>query len=270
MLTLAIAALTPFISFADVTLSNGVRLHYAEQGPHHGPAVILLHGYSDSWFSFSRVMPLLPADRRIIAPDLRGHGGSDRPRSGYRMTDMADDVIRLMDALNVPSAVIVGHSMGSFVAQAVVERAPARVSQLVLVGSAPHADNQVVQGVRKAVEGLRDPIDEGFVREFQYGTVSAPVPSTFMEQAIANSRLMPAAVWREVLDGIIEYRASVRLPIKTLVLGGVHDEVFSVNEQIRLAAEYPNVKLRLIDDVGHSLHWEHPQRFVQELVAFMK
>ena len=71
-------------------------------------------------------MPLLPAEQRVIAVDLRGHGDSDKPADGYRMTDFADDVIRLMDAVDIPSAVVVGHSMGSFVAQALVERAPQR------------------------------------------------------------------------------------------------------------------------------------------------
>ena len=61
----------------------------------------MIHGYSDSWFSFSRVLPLLPPELRVIAPDMRGHGDSERPPSGYRIADMADDVIRLMDALNV-------------------------------------------------------------------------------------------------------------------------------------------------------------------------
>ena len=74
MVRLTLAALAPPMSFADVALGNGVRLHYARQGPPDGPAIILLHGYSDSSFSFSRVMPLLPPELRVIAPDLRGHG----------------------------------------------------------------------------------------------------------------------------------------------------------------------------------------------------
>ena len=102
----------PAISLDVVRLSNGVTLHYASQGPRTGPAVIMIHGYSDSWFSFSRVLPLLPPELRVIAPDMRGHGDSERPLSGYRIADMADDVIRLMDALNIPKAVLIGHSMG--------------------------------------------------------------------------------------------------------------------------------------------------------------
>jgi len=270
MMTATFAALVPLITFADVTLSNGIRLRYAQQGPRQGTALILLHGYSDSSFSFSRVMPLLPADLRIIAPDLRGHGDSDRPARGYAVADMADDVLRLMDALEIPAAVVVGHSMGSFVAQAVVERAPGRVSKLVLLASAVKADNAVIDEMKPVVARLTDPVDAEFVRQFQYSTIGEPVPEAFMEKAIETSGRMPSHVWRQVLDGLVSYRASARPAIKTLVLGGVNDTVFSVQEQSLLAAEYPNVKLRLIDNIGHALHWEDPQRFVTELLAFLQ
>ena len=72
-------ALAPVISLAEVTLANGVRLQYRRQGPESGPALILLHGYSDSSLSFARIMPLLPPEQRVIAVDLRGHGDSDKP-----------------------------------------------------------------------------------------------------------------------------------------------------------------------------------------------
>lgn len=129
------AAPTP--RFADVTLATGVRLRYAEQGDRGGPAVILLHGYSDSWFSWSRVMPLIPARYHVIAPDQRGHGDSDKPEGGYAMRDMAADVLSLMDALHLERATVVGHSMGSFIAQQIAVAASGRVERLVLVGSAP-------------------------------------------------------------------------------------------------------------------------------------
>ena len=109
-------ALAPAPSLSRVVLSNGVTLQVATQGPSSGPAIIMLHGLSDSWFSFSRVLPLFPPDRRIVVPDLRGHGDSDRPVE-YRMADFAGDVIRLMDALKIEKAAIVGHSMGSFLRQ---------------------------------------------------------------------------------------------------------------------------------------------------------
>ena len=270
MVYFAIAARAPVSSLASVTLPDGVRLHYRRQGPQSGPAIVLLHGYSDSSLSFTRIMPLLPPEQRVIAVDLRGHGDSDRPADGYRMHDLAADVIQMMDALNVPSAVVVGHSMGSFVAQALVERAPRRVSGLVLLGSAPVPVNDTMSELRATVAAFTDDlVDAAFVREFQYSTIAQPVPDTFMEAAIANSRRMPAAIWKKVISGMMDYRPALpRSTVRTLVLGGTRDAVFSVSEQTALAQQYPFARLRLIDDVGHTLHWEQPEVFVRELRHF--
>ena len=82
-----VAAPTP--SFGDAHLPSGVRLHCVQQGPPTAPAVLMLHGYTDSWYSFSRVLPLLPPDLRFIVPDQRGHGSSDKPLSGYGMNEFA-------------------------------------------------------------------------------------------------------------------------------------------------------------------------------------
>jgi non-heme chloroperoxidase len=256
-------------SLGQVRLSTGLTLHYAAQGPAEGPAVILLHGYSDSWFSFSRVLPLLPTEMRIIAPDLRGHGDSDRPSAGYRIGDLAADVVALMDALAVPKAVVVGHSMGSFVARRVYELAPQRVSRLVLVGSAPIANNDVMRELALAVNSLGDPVDQTFVRDFQLSTISVPVPEPFLEAVIANSRRMPAAIWRAIMQGLLEYEPVALSPeIRTLVLGGRRDAVFSATEHMVLARQFPRGELHLIDGVGHTLHWEQPSTFVSALIRF--
>ena len=102
MVSFATGAPPAPMSLNHARLSNGVTLHFAAQGPKTGPAVVMLHGFTDSWFSFSRVLPLLPAEMRVIAPDMRGHGDSERPPLGYR-ADLADDVLRLMDALDSES-----------------------------------------------------------------------------------------------------------------------------------------------------------------------
>ena len=244
-------------------------LHYRQQGPQAGPAIILLHGYSDSSLSFARIMPLLPSEQRVIAVDLRGHGDSDKPRDGYRISDLADDVLEMMDVLDVPAAVVVGHSLGSFVAQALVERDASRVSALVLVASAPRLDNVVVRELQSVVAGLTDPIDAAFVRDFQYSTVAQHVPEAFMDAAIDNSRRMPAAVWKKVMEGMLEFEPALpRASVRTLILGGTRDAVFSVDEQSALARQYPFGQLRLIDEVGHALHWEQPDVFVRELMQF--
>ena len=264
-------ATAPLASLTDVTLANNVRLRYARQGPATGPAIIMLHGYSDSSFSFSRVMPLLPPNLRVIAPDMRGHGHSDRPASGYRIEDMATDVVQLMDALHVPTAVVAGHCMGSFIAQALTVQAPDRVKGLVLLASAPLVASDAVKELAPAIDALTDPVDEAFVREFQYSTIAQPVPDAFMDAAIANSRRMPAAIWKELFEGFLAYEPRLPRPnVRVLVLGGTRDAVFPAAEQIALAQQYPFAKATLIEDAGHSLHWEQPETFVSALLEFVR
>jgi pimeloyl-ACP methyl ester carboxylesterase len=269
MTPIALAAPATPIHLDRVTLSNGITLHYATQGPHNGPAVVFLHGYSDSWFSFSRIMPLMPTELRLVAADMRGHGDSDRPPLGYGMHDLAGDVVRMLDALAIPQAVIVGHSMGTFVARKVLELAPDRVSRLVLVSGGPRGNTPVMLELQRAVNTLADPVDEGFVREFQMSCIGAPVPEDFVEAAIANSRRMPARVWRGIISGMIEFESALDKPaVRTLVIGGRQDTVFSVPEQIALARLFPRGELHLIDQAGHSLHWEQPNTFVSALLRF--
>jgi pimeloyl-ACP methyl ester carboxylesterase len=258
----------PAISTSYVRLSNGITLHVATQGPKLGPAMIMLHGITDSWFSFSRVLPLFAADMRVVVPDQRGHGDSERPAS-YRLDDFADDVIRLMDALQIEKAVILGHSMGSFVARKVYEMAPQRVARLVLVGAGPESTTAGMMELAAAVHQLTDPVDEAFVREFQMSCVNAPVPEPFMEAAIANSRRTPARVWQAAFQGLLEGRISLFRPqVRALVLGGRQDAVFSATEHMVLARQFPRGELHLVDGVGHSLHWEQPATFVSALLRF--
>jgi non-heme chloroperoxidase len=253
----------------DVRLPSGVRLHYAEQGPESGAAILLLHGYSDSSGSWGLVMPRLPADLRVIALDQRGHGWSDRPEGAYTVDQFATDALDAMDALGIPSATVVGHSMGSFVARRVAERAPDRVTRLVLLGSASTANNAAVRELLHAVNGLSDPVDPAFVREFQMSTAARPVPADFMARAIANSQAMPAHVWKAALASLVAYQPSEPVRCPTLVIGGDADGVFSKEEQTQLARDIPGAVLELESGIGHALNWEDPDRFVASLLRFL-
>jgi non-heme chloroperoxidase len=253
----------------DVRLPDGLNLHYASQGPETGPGILMLHGYSDSWFSFGRVLPLLPDHLRVIVPDQRGHGQSARPRSGYGMDDLAADAVQLMDALQVPDAVVVGHSMGSFVARRVAEMAPTRVSRLMLMGSGPRGANAVLTDLRSAVHELTDPIDPDFVRAFQESTVHQPVPADFIAGAITNSQGMPARVWKALIDGQVAFAPTGAPRCPTLVIGGDRDAVFSREEHEALAAAIPGARLEIVEGVGHALHWERPERFAAALAGLV-
>jgi len=262
----------PSLRFADVRLKTGVRLHYAEQGDPAGQPVILLHGYTDSWFSFSRVLPLLGAKYRVYALDLRGHGDSDRPASGYQFHDFAADVVAFMDAKGLKRATIVGHSMGSFIAQQIALAAPERVERLVLVGSATTVRNNVVLELQQAVETLGDPVPAKFAREFQASTIYQPLPDDFMDRVVAESLKLPARVWRATMTGMLAADGKTKLgniKTPTLILWGDQETVFPRAEQDLLAAQLPQAILQVYPKTGHALHWERPEQFVHDLEEFI-
>jgi non-heme chloroperoxidase len=89
------------LHFATTAVATGPLLHYAEQGDPGGEALLFIHGWPDSWFSFSRVLPLLPAAYHAYAIDLRGFGDSERPADGYTINQFAADVVAFMDAVGI-------------------------------------------------------------------------------------------------------------------------------------------------------------------------
>lgn len=114
------------------TTANGLKFHYQQAGS--GPDVVLIHGVTGDlsiWF-LCRAMQALSGSHRVTAYDLRGHGYSDAPPSGYTSADHARDLFALMDALEIESAAVVGHSFGGVIALHAAVLEPARVEALVL------------------------------------------------------------------------------------------------------------------------------------------
>src|SRR5262245_1778152 len=262
----------PSLRFADARLTTGVRLRYAEGGDPAGRPIILLHGYTDSWFSFTRALPYFDPSWRVYILDQRGHGDSERPAGGYTFPDFAADVIAFMDAKGIQRATLVGHSMGSLVAQGVAIAAPERVERLVLIGSATTVRNEAVVQFRQAVEKLSDPVPEEFARDFQVSCVHQPAPNEFMDRVVAQSRKAPARVWKAVIAGMLagDYKAQlglIRTP--TLIVWGDRDAFFSRAEQDSLAAALPNAVLKVYPETGHCPNWERPEQFAQDLKDFI-
>lgn len=99
----------------SVGLVNGINLPYVEQGNPDGMPVVLLHVWGESMGSFDRLLPALPSSLHVLAMDQRGHGGADKPATGYDLSDYAADV-EVFDALGLESVVLLGSSSGGYVA----------------------------------------------------------------------------------------------------------------------------------------------------------
>jgi pimeloyl-ACP methyl ester carboxylesterase len=137
-LTLNSGLQTPAIVEKDVTV-RGHRLHYLEAGS--GPAVVLLHGMGADSRAWRFVLPSLAANFHVFAIDQVGFGQSDKPDIPYRVSVLVDHVSGFLDAVKIPTASIVGHSLGGWVAARFAVAHPDRVDRLVLVDAAGYGDD---------------------------------------------------------------------------------------------------------------------------------
>jgi pimeloyl-ACP methyl ester carboxylesterase len=254
---------------ATTRLATGPLIHFAEQGDPGGEALIFVHGWPDSWSSWSRVFALLPDGYHAFALDQRGFGNSEQPASGYTIDQLAADVVAFMDAVGVARATLIGHSMGTFVARRVAENDPERVAGLVLVGSALTAANAVMREVQLLLAPLADPLPEAFVREFQASAIHRPLPEPFFEGIVATSLQAPAWVWQRMFDGLLAFDDGDdlgRIAAPTRILCGDHDALFADDEQQRrLAAAIPDARLTILPETGHSPNWERPEQVAAAL-----
>jgi non-heme chloroperoxidase len=258
----------------SVELPGRVRLAYVEQGEPSGVPMLMLHGITDSWRSFEPVLPRLPASVHLFALSLRGHGDSDRPASGYQPDELAADVAAFMDVLGIGPAVIVGHSMGSYIAQRFAIDYPERTSNLVLMGSFLRLQSfqGAVQFWEDDLSRLTDPIDPAFALAFQESTLAQPIPQAFLDTVVQESLKVPARIWQAAWKGLMEADHSGEIgsiTAPTLIAWGDQDAYFLRTDQEALAAAIKDAQLLIYEGAGHALHWEEPERFAADLMAFV-
>jgi len=257
-----------------VRLSTGVTLSGAEQGEAGAPALILLHGYSDSWPSFVPLMQHLPRSLRVVAVSVRGHGDSDQPAEGYGLASLAADVAALLDALGIARAVVLGHSMGSLVATRFALDHPGRLDALVLIGAFRTLKGNAgfEEMCRDSIAGMTDPVDADFVRSFQESTLAVRLPDDFFATVLAESGKLTAQVWRAVAASLRteDHSAELgRIAVPTLILWGDRDNFTGEAEQRALAAAIRGARLIPYANTGHALHWEQPERAASDIAAFL-
>jgi pimeloyl-ACP methyl ester carboxylesterase len=259
----------------SIALPTGVTLRYAEQGHASGVPVVFLHGVTDSWRSFEHVFEHLPPTVHAFALSQRGHGDSSRPENGYTFADMSSDLRAFMDAVKLPAAVIVGHSMGASVAQRFAIDHPARAAGLVLIGSFAtfYQDPALGEYYATGLSKLRDPIDYGFARDFQTSTLARELPPDQLDTFVKESLKVPSRVWQALFKGFLETpdfsRDLTKVAAPTLLLWGERDSYVPRQHQELIRTLVPRARLVTYAETGHALHWEHPERFTADLIAFV-
>jgi pimeloyl-ACP methyl ester carboxylesterase len=257
----------------SVRLPNAVTLRYVEQGAADGTPVILAHGFPDSWRSYEPVMKHLPAKLRVVALSLRGYGDSDHPEGTYHPRDLAADLDAFMDRLGIPAAYVVGHSMGSYVAEYLALDHPERVLGLMLIGTfRTLVGRSDLAEMADALDRMGETVDHGLIREFQQSTLAQAVPDSFFDMIVSESAKVPAHVWRGALRALLQidhFDQLGRIKAPSFIFWGDQDGMSTLRDQHAVAAAIGG-ELRLYADAGHSLQWEEPKRFAQDLAKLIE
>ena len=242
---------------------DGVRLACHVEGD--GPPLLLLHGLGGSHDDWRRQFPAFSRDYRVIAPDLRGFGDSER-QEPFTIAQHARDAVGLLDALGVGRAHVVGLSMGGAVAMELALAEPGRVAGLVLANTAPSFELRGWQrrymGVSRLLLALLLGVG-GVARLFSKAVFPAPhqesLRKRLLERASHTSRWVYIASLRALVRWDAEQRlSSLRCP--TLVIGAEHDYT-DIHEKRRWAAKIPGARVVMLPGSRHRSELDAPAAF---------
>jgi pimeloyl-ACP methyl ester carboxylesterase len=255
----------------SVTTADGLTLTYVEAGNPDGPPLLLLHGYTDNSRSWSLLAPLL-ADRRLIMVDLRGHGGSAAPVCCYGPDSLAHDVDSFIQAIDLPRADVMGHSLGSIAAMSLAAWYPERVNHLVLVSTALSMPAAPTEWLWANVPGLPDTIDPQSQFMLDWYWNPNPVSADFIDRERAESAATPRQTWMGVLRGLSAMDLTKVAPMvqaPTLILWGDQDGFFDATSQEAVKAAFPKAGYEAFPGFGHNMFWEVPDQVAAKVAAFL-
>ncbi len=248
-----------------------LRLHYLDQGPRNGPALVLSHPLGLNLTVWDAVIPLLPPSLRVIRYDHRGHGGSDTPPAPYAMGALVRDAERLLDHLGVRDCVFLGLSMGGLVAQGLAVKRLDQVRALILSNTAAKIGYQShwqarIDEVRG--QGLIPGVDDTMKRLFS---------RTFL----AGDK---AVQWRDVLQGCqVEgwlgcaaaiagtdfYTPTAGLTLPSLVIASSNDAVTPPDLVRETADLIRGSRFHLMRGPGHLPCVETPDAYAALIIGFL-
>ena len=231
------------------------------------PALLLVHGFTDTSRSFSLLAPHL-AGRRLIMPDLRGHGGS-QTGEGCRIADFASDIAGLIAHLRLDRPVLVGQSLGAMVAIALAARHNELIGGLVLLAGTLKPDLAQNHPLVMGVQSLRDPISPADPFYAWWHACRPGVPEPFLAGLAKDASEMPVSRWQATLKEIRRTDLSDlarAVQARTLIIAGEHDPLFGQAHQRALLDALIGASLVHAEECGHNPHWEDPA-FVAEAIG---
>jgi pimeloyl-ACP methyl ester carboxylesterase len=241
--------------------SNGVRLHYYLHGPDDGQPIVLVHGYASNyqlnWVGSRWQETLTKAGRLVIGFDCRGHGRSEKPHdpAAYARAEMAADVVRLLDHLDIRKAEYLGYSMGARIGLDLLIDHAERVWKAALAGAGKFGAGAGAEQIARAMRG-DDSVDLPIAKKFA-AFAHAYGPNDY--EALAACIIGPhRKLEKEIL---------VRINTPVLVITGEQDDVLPMSKEV--AHELGNAKFELIEGRNHD-NAVPARAFKDKVLAFLE
>lgn len=259
-------------------LPDGETLAYLQMGDPKGTPVVLIHGYTDSARDWVPMLPYMPKRFRLILVDIRGHGDSSKPECCYDLYDFAYDIKLLLDRLHVRRADVVGHSLGSLIAQRFAEVWPERTNRVVLISSTGGRDPCAAPEPGKfdfeaQIRALKEPLRADSPFMIAWWDSPTPVNAEFIRRQREDSARIPLRVWIAVLDEgltMTDLKAQLpRLKAPTLLIWGSKDPIMGPADRASLRAALPHAEVKIFDGLGHNPFWERPRAVADEISRFL-
>jgi 3-oxoadipate enol-lactonase len=254
---------------------DNIQIAFDDSGT--GPAVVLLHGFPFNRSLWNEQVAVLSGSHRVITPDLRGFGDSDAAEGPAAMSRMAEDVVKLMDALGISNATIGGLSMGGYVVLAFFKLFPERVKALVLADTRPQSDTE--EGKQARAEQAKKVLSEGML-----GIVNSMLPKLFTPESVSKRpdsvkrirdmmiKTKPAGAAAALL-GMAERADHTEtlsgINVPTLILVGRDDAITPVADSENMQQRIPGSRLVIIENAGHVSNVEQADVFNAELKTFV-
>jgi pimeloyl-ACP methyl ester carboxylesterase len=263
---------------------DGVRLHWVEVGhTTDKPAVVLLHGLTDSHRTWRELAPVLARDRRVLVPDLPGHGMSARPDATYELPWYAHVMTQWLESLNLTSVDLVGHSFGGGVGQVMLLEGAERIRRLVLVASGGLGREIAfilrLASIPRVVERFGQPF-MGPCTTLALRSAVAELDDDEIERLSAmNAQSGSAMAFARTVRGIIDWRGQrhtffqranevPKLP-PIAVFWGDRDPIIPVSHAKALADAVEGVSVTLFEGCGHYPHYQRADAFAAALRDFL-
>ncbi len=271
--SLSLKRLPPMTNWPNgVCEANGINIHYLRTGGCK-PPVVLLHGLAGSGACWTPLARTLEGEYDVVMPDARGHGNSSTPLHGYRYENHASDVIGLIKELGLAAPVLLGHSMGGMTAAVVASQMALAIRGVILADPtflSPQRQREVYESdvVEQHRRLLR--FNKGYL--LAQARVRHPHRSPEIMERLAEARLQTQIGAFDVLTPPSpEYHELVSaIDVPILLVIGDNGAVVSLETARELQTLNPRLRVEQIQDAGHGLPYDQPDRFEAVVKSFLR